>query len=458
MLNIAAVILAAGEGKRMKSTKPKVLQEVLFKPMIDWVTDAAQAAGVPHICVVAGYGAAQLEAHLSGRFELALQQEQLGTAHAVQQAVGFLKKHMPQDVVILCGDAPLIGEETITLSYQAHKSSGSALTVITAQTQSPTGYGRIVRDSKGNVSRIVEEKDASPEEKLIGEVNSGAYWFKTSALLTALEKIKNNNAQGEYYLTDAVETINQMGLKSGTYLLPDEKLMAGANDRYQLQLLNGYAKERILRSLCDEGVTVADLFGVIVGPDVKIGRDTTLLPGTILRGKTTIGESCVIGPNSLAEDCEFADGVLFNASQAYRSSIGSGVTVGPFSHLRPNTVLADQVHVGDFVEIKNSNIGEGTKVPHLTYVGDSDVGRHVNFGCGCVTVNYDGVNKNRTKVGDNAFIGCNTNLVSPVAVGNNAYTAAGSTITKNVPEDALAVARSRQENIEGWVARKRPKK
>jgi len=457
MSSTAAIILAAGEGKRMNSAKPKVLHEVLFKPMIDWVTDAAQAAGILNICVVAGYKAEQLEAHLDGRFETALQSELLGTGHAVMQAADFLKKYAPEDVVILCGDAPFIDADTIKHSYEEHKKNAGVLTVITAQMKDPFGYGRIVRDEKGNARRIVEQKDATFEEKKITEINSGAYWFKTSALLEALNLLKNDNNQGEYYLTDTVGIINAMGMKAGAFVLPDERKIQGANDRHQLALLNSCARDAVIERLYENGVSIPDISGVIVGPDAAIGRDTTLLPGTIIRGKTTIGEGCVIGPNSFIENCEIANDVVFNASQAYKSKLGRGVTVGPFSHLRPNSVIASNAHIGDFVEIKNSNIGEGTKVPHLTYVGDSDVGKKVNFGCGCVTVNYNGVAKNRTKVGDNAFISCNTNLVAPVEVGEGAYTAAGSTITKNVPAYALAVARARQENKEGWVLRRRHK-
>ena len=454
----AAVILAAGEGKRMKSAKPKVLAQVLFKPMIDWVLDSAEQSGVGEVCVVAGHGADMLKEHLAGRCELVMQESQLGTGHAVMQAASFLREKSPQDVVILCGDAPSIDAEIIADSYAEHKAGGRAVTVITARVDEPFGYGRIVRGADDGVARIVEEKDAGAEEKKITEVNSGAYWFNTAALLDALGKINNNNSQGEYYLTDAVEAVCGAGLAGGTYVLSDPKLMAGANDRAQLYALNCEARERIFVSLMAQGVSITDKSGVTIGPDVAIGRDTVILPGTIIRGHSVIGENCVIGPNSLIEDCEFADDIVFNSSQAYRSKVGTGVTIGPFSQLRPNTVVSDKVHIGDFVELKNSNIGVGTKVAHLTYVGDSDVGARVNFGCGCVIVNYDGVHKHRTKIGDDAFIGCNTNLIAPVEVGDRAYTAGGSTITKDVPADALAVARSRQENIEGWVIRKRGKK
>jgi bifunctional UDP-N-acetylglucosamine pyrophosphorylase/glucosamine-1-phosphate N-acetyltransferase len=457
MVKAAAVILAAGEGKRMKSKEPKVLHEVLFKPMIDWVTDAIKVAGIDEICVVAGYAHRKLETHLKASCSIAIQTERLGTGHAVLQAKDFLLKTEPEDVVILCGDAPFIDGEIIDAAYEKHITENNAVTVITTNAKNPFGYGRIVRKD-GNVTNIVEEKDATDDEKQITEINSAAYWFKTSSLLVALAELKNDNVQGEYYLTDTIEIISEKGYNCGSFMLEDYGLIAGANDRKQLAALNTYARRIKLDCLYECGVTITDESGVTVGPDVTVGSDTTILPGTILKGKTKIGSFCVIGPNSLIDNCEIANNVVFNASQAYSAKIADYVTVGPFSHLRPNTDLREKVHVGDFVEIKNSVIGEGTKVSHLTYIGDSDIGKKVNFGCGCVTTNYDGIAKHRTKVGDNAFIGCNTNLLAPVEVGESAYTAAGSTITKNIPPYALAVARSRQENIEGWVTLKRPKK
>lgn len=458
MEQAAAVILAAGEGKRMHSRRPKVLQEVLFKPMINWVLDAVAGADVSSVCAVTGFEREQLEAHLSGRCAFAVQEKQLGTGHAVRAAADFLKTNAPQDTVVLCGDAPFLDAKILADAYAAHKQNGNEVTVITAQVDEPHGYGRIVRDEAGNVLRIIEEKDASEEQRRIREVNSGAYWFRTDALLAALDALGNQNAQGEYYLTDTVEILAAQGCKGGTYLLPNPDAMAGANDRKQLAALNAMARRRKLDALYDEGVEIVDEAGVSVGPDVRIGHDTRLLPGTILRGKTTVGEGCVLGPNTLLEDCTVADGAVINASQAYRTIIGESVTVGPFCHLRPGTHLEAKVHVGDFVETKNAHVGVGTKIPHLSYIGDADVGAGVNFGCGCVTANYDSVHKHRTTVGDHAFVGCHTNLIAPVTVGENAFTAAGSTITKNVPDAALAVERAKQVNLEGWVRRCHPER
>jgi bifunctional UDP-N-acetylglucosamine pyrophosphorylase/glucosamine-1-phosphate N-acetyltransferase len=454
-----AVILAAGEGKRMKSDKPKVLQEVLFKPMIDWVVDSAVGSEIGGICVVVGNSGDKIVTHLEERgvkFATACQNMPLGTGHAVMQAVDYIRQSEAEDVLVLYGDAPFIGSGIIKSSYFEHKNSENYVTVMSAETDNPTGYGRIVRDG-GDVVGIVEEKDATPEQKKIREINAGAYWFKADVLIEALSKISNRNVQNEYYLTDTVAIIGSRGFKGGSCLL-DMKYIAGANDQKQLYELNGIARGFVFDKLFENGVSVVDDSGIIIGPDVKIGRGTVILPGTIIKGETKIGNGCTIGPNSVIDSCSIGDNVIFNASQAQKSLVESGVTIGPFANIRPNCHLHENVHVGDFVEVKNSEIGVGTKVGHLTYVGDSDVGSGVNFGCGVVTGNYDGVKKSRTTIGDNAFIGCNTNLVAPVKVGDGAYTAAGSTVTRDVPDGALAVARSRQENLEGWVARRRKKK
>ncbi len=458
MENIAAVVLAAGEGTRMHSNRPKVLQEVTFKPMIDWVLDAVEKAEIRKICVVAGFAHEQLEAHLNGRCEIAIQKEQLGTGHAVKSATDFLREKAPQDTIVLCGDAPFISADDLLGACETHRAQGNAVTILSARVHYPHGYGRVLRDGTQTVQRIVEEKDADDMQRRINEVNSGAYCFRTSLLLEALDALQNTNVQKEYYLTDVVEILTENGKKAGTYLLADPTDMSGANDRRQLATLNTLAKKRILEKLYHIGVEIVDEVGVVIGPEVRIGRDTRILPGTILRGKTTIGSGCVIGPNTLLEYCTVEDDAVINASQARQVEIGAGVTIGPFCNLRPGTKLADKVHVGDFVEVKNSIVGQGTKLPHLSYIGDADVGAGTNFGCGCVTANYDGKKKYRTKVGDHAFIGCHTNLIAPVTVGDNAFTAAGSTVTKPVPDGALAVERAKQTNLDGWVRRKHPER
>ena len=457
-MNNIALILCAGSGKRMNSHKPKALHEVLFKPMLNWVKDAAEDAGVNGICFVVGSGREQIEEHLKGEYPICIQHEQLGTGHAVIQATDFLKQNIDSDVIILCGDAPFISSDIIKSSFEQHKQDGNAVTVITADAENPFGYGRIKRDENGSVSRIVEQKDASEQEKAIKEINSGAYWFNTKILLQTLGEIKNDNSQGEYYLTSAIEIISLKGLKSGAYKAYDmQSVTAAANDRIQMLTLNETARKNVLLSHLRNGVSIINDSGIIIGADVQIGTDSLILPGTIIKGNTTIGKGCTIGPNSLIDNCIIGNNVVINASQAYKSKFGDSVTIGPFSHIRPNSYLHDKVHVGDFVEVKNSEVGEGTKLPHLTYIGDSDIGYNVNVGCGCVTANYDGKKKFRTTIGNNSFISCHTVLIAPVKVGNNAYTAAGSTITKDVPANALAVARSKQENKADWVKSKKTK-
>ena len=437
----------------MKSDKPKVLCEVLFTPMLDWVVTACEKAGLCNLCVVTGNGAEQVEAFLDGDYATVRQEERRGTGHAVMMAESYLKGYSGKNVLILCGDAPFMDEETIQEALKTHVEQDNAVTVVTACLPDPTGYGRILRDGDA-VTGIVEQKDATEEQRAIREVNSGAYWFKVDDLLSVLHKLTCGNAQGEYYLTDTVSLLIGMGKRAGAYCSKDSDVVLGANDRRTLCKLNEIARDKILGLHMDNGVEFVTTDGILIAPGVKIGAGSTILPGTILRGYTEIGQNCVIGPNTLLEDTSVGDETILNAVQAYQSKIHAHVKIGPFTHIRPNSEIKSHVKIGDFVEVKNSVVGEGTAIAHLTYVGDSDVGRNVNFGCGTVTVNYDGVSKFRTVIGDDAFIGCNTNLVAPVKVGNGAYTAAGSTVTKDVPDGALAIARSRQENKEGFAERK----
>ncbi len=457
MQNCCAVILAAGEGKRMKSKKPKVLHPILFKPMLNWVIDAVKESGVQELCVVCGHLHEQVEQHVAGVAQTALQSERLGTGHAVMQASAFLEAHRGGQVLILCGDAPLMSSASIQKAYDAQTSGRTAATIITANAPDPYGYGRIVRTPDGAVAAIVEQKDADTETKKITEINSGGYWFDINALLDVVSKLKNNNVAGEYYLTDAVDLLIRNGHTVSAYQANYFEIL-GANDRQQLSELSEIARKMIMDRQLKNGVSIHCHDGVLIGPDVSIGEDTEILPGSILRGHTLIGSNCIVGPNSLLENMTVGDDVKINASQCYQSFINNDSKVGPFAHIRPNSVIGEHVKLGDFVEIKNSVIGDGTSVSHLTYIGDSDVGQNVNFGCGCVTVNYDGINKARTIVGDNAFIGCNTNLVAPVRVGDGAYIAAGSTITEDVPNESMAIARCRQVIKDGWAKDKVKKK
>lgn len=445
-MTTGCVILAGGEGKRMKSERPKVLCEVLKKPMLGWVLDAAEEFGFDEIGVITGFKCELTEEYLqtrSGNITTYYQKKQLGTGDAVKQAMELIKG--VDCVCVLNGDAPFINAETLRRSFEFHKSSGEDVTVITAEIDDPTGYGRIIREN-GEFTAIREHKDCSPEEAKICEVNSGAYWFNAKALAAALPRLTSNNANGEFYLTDCVELIG----RAGAFTSDDPDIVLGANTRKALFEFNEKARERVFERLMNDGVDFIVKDGILIGPDVKIGCDTLVLPNTVILGKTTIGKNCEIGANSHIEDCVIGDNVKLDNVKAVESTVEDNVKIGPFAQLRPGTVIRRGVKIGDFVEIKNSDIGENTSVAHLTYLGDSDVGRGVNFGCGCVTANYDGVNKFRTEIGSNAFIGCNTNLIAPVKVGENATTGAGSTITKEVPPNSLAVERSQTRIIENW--------
>ena len=448
------VILAGGEGKRMKSERPKVLCEVLKKPMLGWVMDAASAFGFDKTGVVTGFKRELTEGFLNSRggaVSTYFQERQLGTGDAVKQAEELIKD--TDCVCVLCGDAPFIDKETLQSSFEFHKSSGADVTVITANIGNPTGYGRIIRDGD-KFTAIREQKDCTPEEAKICEVNSGAYWFNSKALLEALPKLTTNNANGEFYLTDCVQIIGN----AAAFTSENPDIVLGANTRKGLLELNEKARQKVFDKLMDDGVSFITTDGIIIGADVEIGCDTLILPNTVILGKTTIGKGCEIGANSHIEDCVIGNNVVLDNVKAIEAVVEDNVKIGPFSQLRPRTTIRRGVKIGDFVEIKNSDIGENTSVAHLTYLGDSDVGRGVNFGCGCVTANYDGVNKFRTEIGDHSFIGCNTNLIAPVKVGENATTAAGSTITKEVPPDSLAIERGETRIVENWYKNSQRKK
>ncbi len=429
----------------MKSSRPKVLAQVLFTPMIDWVYSAVKAAGVEDICAVTGHLSEVVCEHLGGRCETVLQAERLGTGHAVAQAKDFIAAHSGGNVLILNGDAPLIDKKTVEDALNFHIENGNSATVISARVPDPTGYGRMVRSAEGALERIVEQRDASEEEKKINEVNSGAYWFSCDALLGALDEIASmGREKKEIYLTDAIEILLNKSRRADAFPAESADVILGANDRYQLMELNEIARRKILKENMLKGVNIPCTDGVIISPNAQIAADTSVLPGTIILGNSKIGGFCTLGPNSRIEECEIGENTVINASQCEFAKIGSGVSIGPFSHVRPNSVIENGVHAGNFTEIKNSVIGEKTSVSHLTYIGDSDVGTGVNIGCGCATANYDGEKKFRTKIGSRAFVGCHTCMVAPVELGDGAYTAAGSVITENVPENTMAIARSRQ--------------
>lgn len=456
-----AIIMAGGKGTRMKATCPKVMCEVLFTPMISYVVDAVKEAGAQDICVITGYKHEMLEEYLAKKdknIKTVLQQPQLGTGHAVMQAQSFIDEHLDDDIIILNGDGPLIDAKTINKAYDYHKDNNNSITLISAIVDDTNGIGHIQRDENGKLLRIIEHKDANEEEKKINESNAGFYWFNGHDLSYALSKITNNNAQNEYYITDSLEILLSAGKNGGAYVVENNEVTFGANDRKQLNMLNNIMRRNINDNLMVNGVDIPCTDGVMIGKNVKIGSSTVILPNTIIFGDTVIGENCTVGPNTYISNSTVGDDVILDNCKILDSTVENGVDAGPFVKVRNNSTLKAGVHIGNFVEVKNSTIGEGTKSAHLTYIGDSDVGKNVNFGCGTVTCNYDGKNKSRCEIENGAFIGCNTNLIAPVKVGEKAYIAAGSTITDSVPEDSLAVARARQVIKENWVNEKKPYK
>lgn len=409
---VMTIIMAAGKGTRMKSNKSKLVHEIYGKPLVRRVVELAEKIGSSEIVAVVGHLREQVQAVLGDSVKYAYQDELLGTGHAVMQARKYLEGKKGK-VVILYGDVPIIRPETLQNLISKSIKNKEYATLLTAKYENPTGYGRIIRDEGGNIKAIVEEKDADDEQKKIKEINSGIYCFDIEELLKALRKVNNDNAQGEYYLTDVIKIMNDDGLKTGAVIVEDNTEILGVNDRSQLELLTRVLRMRINTEFMKNGVTIEDSNSTYIYDDVEIGIDTVIHPNTIIKNNVKIGENCEIGPNA---------------------------------YIRENCELANNVKIGNFVEIKKVKVGEGTKIPHLSYMGDTEIGSHGNVGCGTITCNYDGVNKHKTIIGDNAFIGSNVNLVAPVTLGDNVLIAAGSTITEDVPSDKMGIARERQTN------------
>ena len=412
-----SIILAAGQGTRMKSGTSKVLHEIFHKPLVYYPIEAARYAGAQEVCLVVGHKSEEVMKTFGDTVKYALQAERLGTGHAVMQAMDFIGDD--GEILVLYGDTPLITAQTIEKMLAFHRKKKNAVTVLSALVDDPTGYGRIVRDESKHFVKIVEQKDATDEEKRITEINGGMYVFEAKHLKSALSKITNNNKQQEYYLTDTIEILLHEGYNVDAIAIMNPDDILGVNSREQLAQATAIMKQRINRKHMDNGVTLIDPHHTYIDPEVEIGQDTVIEPGCIIEGNTSIGENCLIGYNTKIRNCKVGNSVAIESSMLIDSQIDEGCHIGPFAYIRPNSHIGAKVKIGDFVEIKNATIGEGTKVSHLTYIGDADVGCDVNFGCGTVVVNYDGEKKHRTIIKDHAFIVCNKNLVSPVVIEEN---------------------------------------
>ncbi|WP_347548149.1 bifunctional UDP-N-acetylglucosamine diphosphorylase/glucosamine-1-phosphate N-acetyltransferase GlmU [Pseudalkalibacillus hwajinpoensis] len=451
-MNRFAVVLAAGQGTRMKSKLYKVLHPVCGKPMVEHVVDQLDELKLENIVTVVGHGAEMVRDQLGSRVNYVLQEEQLGTAHAVMQTQDTLGAKEGVTLVV-CGDTPLITKETMDSLLSYHEDEGAKATILTANADQPFGYGRIIRDENGSVQRIVEQKDANESEQQVTEINTGTYCFDNKTLFETLQLVKNENAQGEYYLPDVIEILQKQGEIVSAYQTEDFDETMGINDRVALSRAEHAMKNRINERHMKNGVTLIDPMQTYISPDAVIGQDTVIYPGSMIQGKTIIGDEAQIGPNTEIKDSKVGSKSVVKQSVIHDSEVGDAVNIGPFAHVRPASQIGDAVKIGNFVEVKKSVMGHGSKASHLSYVGDAEIGKGVNLGCGSITVNYDGTNKYLTKVEDGAFIGCNVNLIAPVTVGKGATVAAGSTITDDVPEQALSIARSRQTNKEDYASK-----
>lgn len=452
MGNTMALILAAGKGTRMKSEIPKVLHKVAGKHMIKHVVESCWKAQANDIYAIVGHKKELIKETLGEKIKYIDQEKQLGTGHAVMTASDYLPND-ETNVLVLVGDAPLIKGETLQNLISSHEEKGNSATVLTANMDNPQGYGRIIKDQSGRLMKIVEQKDANEEEQKIKEINSGMYCFKSDDLIKALRRLDNDNAQKEYYLTDIIEIMNLAGLKTGTFVTEEEDIKA-VNSKVELAQVEKIMRRMINEKHMNNGVTFVDPENTYIQDEVVIERDTVIYPGCIIEGMSKIGSGCEILENSKISDCIIGDNVKIQSSTLVESKVGNNTKIGPYAYVRPGCEIGQNAKIGDFVEFKNVKFGDGSKASHLTYVGDGVVGNNVNLGCGVVFVNYDGKQKHQTVVEDDAFVGCNTNLIAPVTVKKGSYIAAGSTITETVPEDSLAIARCRQVNKEGYLLNK----
>lgn len=454
----AVIVLAAGEGTRMKSATPKVLHRIAGRTLVGHAIAAAREAQPEHLAVVVRHERDLVATHVAEvdpKAVIADQDDVKGTGRAVQCALDVLPADLDGTVLVTYGDVPLLSGSTLHALVDHHSASGSAVTVITANLANPTGYGRILRGADDSVEGIVEHKDATPEQLAITEINSGIYAFDALVLRDALEHVTTDNSQGEKYLTDVLAIARSSGRRVAAHLIDDLWQTEGVNDRVQLARLGKELNRRITEKWMREGVTIVDPDTTWIDADVAIGRDATILPGTQLLGATTIGADAVIGPDSTLEDTEVGERATISRTESRLAVVGADATVGPFSYLRPGTELGAKGKIGGFVETKNAKIGEGAKVPHLTYCGDATIGEGANIGAGTIFANYDGVAKHHTTVGAHSFVGSDSVLIAPVNIADGAYVGAGSAVTADVGPGQIAVARGQQRNIAGWVARRR---
>jgi len=455
---VAGVILAAGQGTRMKSDLPKGLHAVCGLPMVEWVGRTLKDAGISRPIVVIGHGGELVRASLGDEgYDFVEQAERLGTGHAAMMAMPRLQE-FSGPVIIAPGDTPLLKSETISAMIARYCETGAAAVLATCIVADPKGYGRIIRGDDGRVKAIVEERDCDEGQRQIHETNPALYCIDCTRLRAILPMLSCENAQGEYYLTDVIGRLVESGELVEAVIFDDADEFRGVNDRWQLAEAASIKRREILRRIAESGVTIVDPNSVDIGADVSIGPDSAVLPNTVIEGKTVIGAGCHIGPNSWIKDCVIDDDCRVFMSHLERAMMESGSRVGPFSNLRPFAKLRRETKIGNFVEIKNASIGPRTSVSHLTYLGDAEVGEGTNIGAGTITCNYDGFGKSRTVIGSNSFVGSNSTLIAPVVIGDEAMVAAGSVVNKDVPDGAMAVGRARQENKEGWFRAWRKKK
>ena len=457
MGDTAVIIMAAGKGKRMKSNLPKVLHNLAGKPILNYVLDTVDQLEAKRKILIVGYKSDQIRELIGDKIEYVEQKEQLGTAHAVLQTKKLLSD-FKGDVLILSGDVPFLTVKILKKLLKYHQANNFCCTLVSTILKKPKGYGRIIRDKKGEIKGIIEEVDLSADKKKITEVNSGIYCVNKDKLFQALEKITPDNKQGEYYLTDSVEILLKEGLTVGNIIVKDYSQILGINSRLDLTDASQKVYQKTLQDLMLQGVTIVDPNSTFIERGVKIGQDTIIYPFTIIEKDTKIESGCLIGPYSHLIDADIGKGVRIWASIIESSTVKEGANIGPYAHLRPETIVEKGAKIGNFVEVKKSTMGEGSKASHLTYLGDAIIGKRVNIGAGTITCNYDGEKKYKTVIEDEVFVGSNNTLVAPVKLGKDSYTGAGSTITEDVPAGNLAIARSRQRNISGWRKRKKENK